>query len=154
MRGTHPAVAAVLTLALFPAAASAYNPDLPADAPGCRTKTCDARVRARAAQEVRDSCRADSSVADRRGACTRERWREVIEPHAGWLARVRACESTNNYAAIDPSGTYTGAYQFDDGTWQSVGGEGRAMNAEPLEQDYRAVRLMRGRGSSPWPVCG
>lgn len=79
--------------------------------------------------------------------------REVVRPHRVWLRRLRACESTNNYRAVSSSGAYTGAYQFDDRTWRSVGGHGRAMHAGKLEQDYRAVRLRKRRGSAPWPVC-
>lgn len=84
----------------------------------------------------------------------REHRRETVRPYSPWLQRLRGCESTGNYRVIDASGTYTGAYQFDDETWHSVGGTGRAMHAAPLEQDYRAVRLRKRRGTRPWPRCG
>lgn len=80
--------------------------------------------------------------------------RDVVRPVRAWLLRLRHCESTNDYAAVDSSGMYTGAYQFDDQTWQAVGGRGRAMHASKLEQDYRAARLRKARGTAPWPVCG
>ena len=105
---------------------------------------------------------ATASADDCTGACEKrvqrrqinEERRETIRPFLSWLRRVRLCESTNNYRAVNPSGLYTGAYQFDDQTWRSVGGQGRAMFAGRLEQDYRAVRLLKARGSSPWPTCG
>lgn len=80
--------------------------------------------------------------------------RAEIRPYRAWLRRLRWCESTNNYRAVGAGGLYTGAYQFDDASWQSVGGKGRAMYAGKLEQDYRAVLLRKRRGTQPWPVCG
>jgi len=70
------------------------------------------------------------------------------------LARIRACESGGNYRAVSSSGRYRGAYQFDRGTWASVGGSGDPAAASPAEQDYRALLLLRQRGTRPWPVCG
>lgn len=75
-------------------------------------------------------------------------------PAGGTLEAIAACESGGNYRAVDPSGTYTGAYQFDDQTWRSVGGTGRAGDASLSEQDQRAARLHAERGAAPWPVCG
>ena len=40
--------------------------------------------------------------------------RDVLSPDE--LLRLRMCESTDNYRAISPSGTYRGAYQFDQPT--------------------------------------
>ncbi len=80
--------------------------------------------------------------------------RRVVRPYRPWLRSLRQCESTSNYRAVSASGTYTGAYQFDARTWQSVGGRGLALHAGPLEQDYRAVLLRKRRGTAPWPVCG
>jgi len=70
------------------------------------------------------------------------------------LARIRACESGGNYRAVSSSGRYRGAYQFDRGTWASIGGSGDPAAASPAEQDYRALLLLRQRGTRPWPVCG
>ncbi|HYF44573.1 MAG TPA: transglycosylase family protein [Acidimicrobiales bacterium] len=70
-----------------------------------------------------------------------------------WAA-LRNCESSGNYQAVSPSGLYRGAYQFDLGTWASVGGSGDPAVASPEEQDHRAQVLWSQRGSSPWPVCG
>lgn len=104
---------------------------------GCLTDRCERRV-------------------DRREHLkTVRKWRQVSSRFASWLASVKWCESRGNYGAIDPTGSYTGAYQFDDQTWRSVGGTtARAMWAEPAEQDYRAVLLRLRRGTQPWPVCG
>jgi hypothetical protein len=71
----------------------------------------------------------------------------------GTLATIRACESGGKYTTNTGNGFY-GAYQFDRGTWRSVGGRGVASDAPPLEQDARAAALLARSGSSPWPVCG
>jgi resuscitation-promoting factor RpfB len=72
----------------------------------------------------------------------------------GGLAAIRACESSGNYGAVSANGRYRGAYQFDQQTWQSVGGSGDPASASPSEQDARASRLRSQRGSNPWPNCG
>src|SRR5690606_35440448 len=41
----------------------------------------------------------------------------------GTLNSIAACESGGDPAAVNPAGYY-GKYQFDLGTWQSVGGSG------------------------------
>ncbi len=70
------------------------------------------------------------------------------------LEAIAACESGGNPAAVDASGTYRGKYQFDTGTWASIGGTGDPAAASEAEQDRRAAALMAQRGSAPWPVCG
>ena len=70
------------------------------------------------------------------------------------LESIAACESGGNPSAVDASGTYRGKYQFDYGTWASVGGSGDPAAAPESEQDMRAQMLMERSGSSPWPVCG
>jgi len=67
---------------------------------------------------------------------------------------IAACESGGDPTAVDSSGTYRGKYQFDMGTWASVGGSGDPAAAPESEQDYRAALLYSRSGSSPWPVCG
>ncbi|WP_405854227.1 ubiquitin-like domain-containing protein [Streptomyces sp. NBC_00090] len=67
---------------------------------------------------------------------------------------LAACESGGRPNAVDPSGTYGGLYQFDPGTWRSLGGTGTAQNAPAAEQTYRAKKLYMQRGASPWPHCG
>ena len=77
------------------------------------------------------------------------------------LSRLRHCESTHNYAAISPSGTYRGAYQFDQRTWDDVAGRhyvwlvGRdPITVEWYWQDAMARSLWSERGAQPWPRCG
>ena len=70
------------------------------------------------------------------------------------LNAIKACESGGDYGAVSSSGKYRGAYQFDQQTWESVGGSGDPANASPAEQDRRAAALQQQRGSSPWPSCG
>ncbi|MEU6127514.1 ubiquitin-like domain-containing protein, partial [Streptomyces sp. NPDC047123] len=64
------------------------------------------------------------------------------------------CESGGRPAAVDPSGTYGGLYQFDTRTWQALGGAGRPQDAAAAEQTFRAKKLYVQRGASPWPHCG
>ena len=63
------------------------------------------------------------------------------------------CESGGNPNAVNPAGYY-GLYQFDTGTWRSVGGSGLPTSASAAEQTYRAKLLYQQRGRSPWPNCG
>ncbi|GIM64826.1 hypothetical protein Pve01_84370 [Planomonospora venezuelensis] len=63
------------------------------------------------------------------------------------------CESGGNPNAVNPAGYY-GLYQFDLGTWRSVGGSGVPTAASAAEQTYRAKLLYKQRGRSPWPNCG
>jgi len=70
------------------------------------------------------------------------------------LDAIAACESGGNPTAVSSDGTYRGKYQFDYGTWESVGGTGDPAQAPEAEQDYRAALLYSSSGSSPWPVCG
>lgn len=73
---------------------------------------------------------------------------------SGHLGSIAQCESGGDYGAVDPSGTYHGAYQFDQSTWESVGGSGSPSAASPAEQDKRAQMLLQRSGTSPWPNCG
>jgi hypothetical protein len=70
------------------------------------------------------------------------------------LQAIAACESGGNPSAIGGGGAYRGKYQFDYGTWASVGGSGDPAAASEAEQDSRAATLYARAGSSPWPVCG
>lgn len=70
------------------------------------------------------------------------------------LESIASCESGGNPAAVDASGNYRGKYQFDYGTWASVGGSGDPAAAPEAEQDMRAAMLYSRSGASPWPVCG
>ena len=77
------------------------------------------------------------------------------------LLRLRNCESTDNYQAVSPSGTYRGAYQFDQPTWDGVAERHfpwlvglDPIDVEPWWQDAMTRALWSERGRQPWPVCG
>jgi hypothetical protein len=72
----------------------------------------------------------------------------------GTLEAIASCESGGDPTAVSADGSYRGKYQFDYGTWESVGGHGDPAAAPEIEQDYRAALLYSRSGSSPWPVCG
>ncbi len=70
------------------------------------------------------------------------------------LESIAACESGGDPTVVSADGSYRGKYQFDYGTWASVGGSGDPAAAPESEQDYRAALLYSRGGSSPWPICG
>jgi hypothetical protein len=72
----------------------------------------------------------------------------------GTLESIASCESGGDPTIVSSDGSYRGKYQFDYGTWESVGGHGDPAAAPEVEQDYRAALLYSRSGSSPWPVCG
>lgn len=76
---------------------------------------------------------------------------------------LRVCESGDNYRIVSAGGDYRGAYQFTQGTWNSVARSVPSLNrlagvdpatAAPVDQDSMAYTLYEQRGKSPWPVCG
>lgn len=89
------------------------------------------------------------------------------------LEDLRECEATGSYTAVDPSGSYFGAYQFAPGTWDvvaewltdQVGSEYlqwsgvRPDLAPPEIQDLFARTLWNNPqlggsgGPGNWPVC-
>lgn len=68
------------------------------------------------------------------------------------LARLRECESGDDYQA-DTGNGYYGAYQFSLQTWQSLGYSGLPSQAPPAEQDQAAATLAETVGWDQWPVC-
>ncbi len=70
------------------------------------------------------------------------------------LQAIANCESHDNPRAIGGGGAFRGKYQFDYGTWASVGGHGDPAAAPEAEQDMRAQMLLDRAGTAPWPVCG
>jgi len=73
---------------------------------------------------------------------------------SGSLEAIAQCESGGDPSAVGGGGNYGGKYQFDQQTWESVGGSGDPASASESEQDSRAQSLLRQRGTSPWPTCG
>src|SRR5881296_1604407 len=65
------------------------------------------------------------------------------------LKKIAECESGGNPRAISPSGRYRGKYQFSYETWRSVGGHVDPAKASEYEQDKRALKLYRERGTAP-----
>lgn len=103
-------------------------------AKGCATKACDKRVGHKQAIKKK---------------------RAAVRPHRGFLAMLRACEVRGQpapYRTNTGNGFY-GAYQFTVSSWIAVGGRGMPHQAGKLEQDYRAVRLLKLQGPGAWPVC-
>ena len=121
----------------------------PVTAPALRTEarsqllaaTARARDRLRAAQRA---------AAKRRRARAAQERVEAVSPA---LEAIAACESGGNPAAVGGGGAYRGKYQFDQGTWASVGGSGDPAAAPEAEQDRRAAMLYARTGGSAWPVC-
>ena len=66
------------------------------------------------------------------------------------LAKLRSCEG--GYG-INTGNGYYGAYQFDQGTWNSVSSAPYG-SATPAQEDAAARALYVNRGWSPWPHCG
>ena len=94
----------------------------------------------------------------RRNRLHRER-REAFATLPGGVSQstldaIASCESGGDPTAVSSDGSYRGKYQFDYGTWESVGGSGDPAAAPEPEQDYRAALLYAQSGSSPWPICG
>jgi Transglycosylase-like domain len=70
------------------------------------------------------------------------------------LAAIAACESGMNPQAVSADGQYHGLFQFDQGTWNAVGGQGDPAAASVAEQVKRAEILYAQAGPGQWPVCG
>lgn len=108
------------------------------------------------AKEIRDAEREREQRAEEAAA---RRRRELFGQLPGgvtmaMLEPIAACESGGDPTAVSADGTYRGLYQFDQGTWESVGGQGDPAQASAAEQSYRAALLYSRSGSSPWPICG
>lgn len=76
---------------------------------------------------------------------------------------MRQRESHGDYTAVDPSGTYMGAYQIYQGGWDSTARSmGRSdlvgvrpNHASPASQDAVALQMLRLNGTRPWGgACG
>lgn len=108
----------------------------------------------RVVRTIAADIRADErAAAERKEREEEERFTELGVSMAT-LESIASCESGGNPAAVSSDGSYRGKYQFDYGTWESMGGSGDPAAAPEAEQDYRAALLYAQSGSSPWPVCG
>ena len=98
--------------------------------------------------------RADERAAERRQEREAEERFTELGVSMATLESIASCESGGDPEAVSSDGTYRGKYQFDYGTWESMGGSGDPAAAPESEQDYRAALLYASSGSSPWPICG
>jgi hypothetical protein len=79
-------------------------------------------------------------------------------PSGDVFACLRWRESHGDYGALSPNGTYRGAYQFRQSTWDSTAAySGREdllgvdpSAASPADQDAMAAALYGWQGSAPW----
>jgi hypothetical protein len=69
------------------------------------------------------------------------------------LQRIAQCESGGNPRAVSADGRYRGKYQFDQETWEAMGGTGDPAEAPESTQDRLAVKLYNQRGTAPWGRC-
>jgi len=69
------------------------------------------------------------------------------------FSNIRQCESGGNYSTNTGNGYY-GAYQFTQGTWNSLGYSGLPSDASAATQDAAAAQLAARSGFGQWPVCG
>ena len=110
----------------------------------------------RLVETIAQDIRAEERAAARKRE--REREEEFAELPGGvslsTLEAIASCESGGDPTIVSADGTYRGKYQFDYGTWESMGGTGDPAAAPEVEQDYRAALLYAQADSSPWPVCG
>ena len=89
----------------------------------------------------------------------------IVNHMDAFLTCTRSHESShtapafdNGYQAVNPSGTYFGAYQFDLRTWDSaaaVAGRPDLIGVNPAsasvtDQDLLAMTLFQERGAAPW----
>jgi len=105
-------------------------------------------------RDIRAEERAEARAEARREAREREERFDSLGVSMATLEAIASCESGGDPTIVSSDGTYRGKYQFDFGTWESVGGSGDPAAAPEAEQDYRAALLYSRAGSSPWPVCG
>ena len=107
--------------------------------------------------DLRHDVHVAKRAAERRAAEKREAKKAAAAPAVAippQLEAIASCESGGDPTAVSADGTYRGLFQFDYGTWASVGGSGDPAAAPAAEQYQRAAILYARSGSTPWPVCG
>lgn len=116
------------------------------------------RMRATAVDQARVSLPLPkTSIASRpapRRAVAPRAARSAGAPERGdvWAALAR-CESDGNPAARSANGRYTGAFQFSNATWQSLGYGGSAAD-HPYDVQVAAAKKLQARsGWGQWPRC-
>jgi soluble lytic murein transglycosylase-like protein len=145
-------VAAACTLSLGAVAQAAAAPS---DQAATDKREPNLRVVQRPAERFDEAIETHLRRVERR----RERREEAVPGVADLgvsqttLDAIASCESGGDPTAVNAAGYY-GKYQFDLGTWASVGGTGNPAEAPEAEQDYRAALLYQRAGASPWPNCG
>jgi hypothetical protein len=122
--------------------ATAFGPSIEARLGG-RTVAVEMKAAARKAK-------AEKRAQARRRA---KRAQARLASYPAILHKIAACESGNNPRAIGGGGTYRGLFQFNTGTWASVGGKGDPAAASVAEQYKRAAILLARSGPGQWPVC-
>ncbi|HEY6145502.1 MAG TPA: transglycosylase family protein [Solirubrobacterales bacterium] len=108
----------------------------------------------RVVKAIAADIRADERAAARREEREAEERFTSLGVSMATLESIASCESGGDPTAVSSDGSYRGKYQFDYGTWESMGGSGDPAAAPESEQDYRAAMLYASSGSSPWPICG
>jgi Transglycosylase-like domain len=151
----------LLILLAFPAVALAADEERASGGPRLgQAKVVSLQRPVHGFNHVVETVAADIRAEERALARKREREREEEFEQLpggvsiGTLEAIASCESGGDPTIVSSDGTYRGKYQFDYGTWESVGGSGDPAAAPEAEQDYRAALLYAQSGSSPWPVCG
>lgn len=80
------------------------------------------------------------------------------QPPTWWYSAALCIHSHEGAWNANTGNGFYGGMQFALGTWYAVGGVGRPDLATPREQLYRAWRLWRVAGWTPWPntrrLCG
>jgi len=82
----------------------------------------------------------------------------VPDSALAFLACIRNRESHGNYGAVSSGGTYRGAYQFSQSSWDSSAAHagrsdlvGQLPNlVAPADQDAVAYALYQWQGAAPW----
>ena len=74
------------------------------------------------------------------------------EPYSQVWDQLAQCESGGDWS-IDTGNGFYGGLQFQQSSWEAVGGEGRPNDASKEEQIQRAYALWQQQGWGAWPHC-